>query len=111
MDETVIAQIGIMTEQFPNAKIISVQKCNKNYHIINSDNMRDKIKSIADECRKGRFLYVQCEKKFYPKVRKLLMEFLSYKRGIFTWKGIVILSKQPNVFTNYFDKEIILSGR
>ncbi len=69
----------------------------------NSDDFEEQLsKVVVSPCRKGNFIYVECSnKKISVRVKKLLKELLSYKRGIFTWKGIVVVSTKKNVYTNF----------
>ena len=48
------------------------------------------IESIVNPCRKGKFIYVVCSSiKKYKLLKATLKDYLSFKRGLFTYKGIV----------------------
>jgi hypothetical protein len=49
------------------------------------------VANIVTPCRKGEFIYVICKTKYRrQKLRKILKDYLSSKRGVFTHTGIVI---------------------
>jgi len=65
--------------------------------------------SIVQECRKGKFIYILCEdKKAMLLMKKFLKTFkIPKKRGIYMWKGIIVLSSYiEKEFTKYFDNII-----
>ncbi len=65
--------------------------------------------SVVQECRKGKFIYILCEdKKVMTLMRKFLKTFkIPKKRGIYMWKGIIVLSSYvEKEFIKYFDKVI-----
>ena len=69
------------------------------------------VRDVVKPCRKGLFLYVNCETRpIYKRAKKVLSEHLSNMRGVFSWKGLVVLSmkKMESNFKTYFDMEITI---
>jgi len=63
------------------------------------------INNIVNPCRAGKFIYVICNsKKKYILLKATLKDYLSFKRGLFTYKGIVAFTTNDRKeFYNNFD--------
>lgn len=73
--------------------------------------LENENKKIIDLCRKGSHLYVICETSAMKgRIRKeLVKNKISYRRGLFFWKGIILLTtKDVKHFHKYFDEVIYL---
>lgn len=71
------------------------------------------VASVVSPCRQGDFIYVICKTKIrFLKLKKMLKDYLSSKRGIFTHKGIVVMSvdNRLNIYS-YFDKIILFKDK
>lgn len=68
------------------------------------DSIYDKV---IKACRKGEFLYlIYSNKKVKKEIKKALKSFkIPFKRGIYMWKGIIIISSSiSDEHKSYFDK-------
>lgn len=69
----------------------------------------DTLDKAIGSCRKGLFIMLIVDKKQYKKIRMYLRKYLSYKRGIFTYKGILVLvTEEYPEYKKYFNKIIDL---
>lgn len=65
----------------------------------------EKINKIVSLCRKGQHVLIYVTEKSFPKVRKMLSTKLPYVRGIFSYKGIVVLAlKDTEIKQPHFDQ-------
>jgi hypothetical protein len=64
------------------------------------------LEKIIKPCRKGKFIYVVCSsQKNYKEIKRQLKEFkIPNKRGIYTWRGIIIIGiNRVTEYEKYFD--------
>jgi len=61
---------------------------------------------VIKPCRKGAFIYLLCGKREKKFVKLGFKKFkIPYKRGIYSWKGIIIISSYlDEEYESYFDK-------
>jgi len=74
--------------------------------ILNDENV---FNELIVPCKKGEFIFVICKNKKSIKELKLIMKGykLPYKRGVFTWKGIIVIGLESmSEWKQYFDKII-----
>lgn len=68
----------------------------------------DVYNEIIRPCRKGQYIYVICDSEnLAKKLKRLLKAHLSDYRGVFTWKGIVVISLTEAYYSNTYFDEII----
>lgn len=72
--------------------------------ILNDENV---FNELIVPCKKGQFIFVICRNKKSIKELKLIMKGYKfpYKRGCFTWKGIIVIGLELlDEWAEYFDK-------
>jgi len=79
--------------------------------ITDNNSLIKQIQPVIKRCRKGSFVYIICRKKKHTTMLKKVLPIfrITNKRGIYTYKGIIVIdNKKRKRFINYFDEVIEL---